>query len=280
MSTPSGCEVAGRMGQIWPPVLYPPYVRVFLIRADKMTVEQTAEWVRNLSIRNLWQEANEYARNFAEHKIGGYLLQKLTNKTLEEKLGIVKCEHRLKIMFAINCLFPKNEPSKHFAEENIPQKYERSLMPESDGETGSVEDTPSSMKLRSPSVITSSSKNATPAVHPVLCKDHTGKSRWNSGRATPSHPVFYKTLRKAILRSGTGGLAKNLGYLPRDSIVAINQIKGRSGRVAFKDNFGSYRTAGWVTLYAKKNEQLLRRYKPGTNDREFVLSSFSDVMVE
>jgi len=77
----------------------------------------------------------------------------------------------------------------------------------------------------------SSSKKAPPAVHSSLCKDHTGKSRWNCGRARPSHPLLYKTFRKAKLHSGRGGLAKNFGYLARDSIVAINHIKDRSGRV-------------------------------------------------
>jgi len=178
---------------------------------------------------------------------------------------------------------------------NIPQKYNRSPMVESEGETGSGEDTASSIKSSSLSVRSllvypqcngdveaiehSSSKKATPAVHPSLCKNLTGKFRWNSGRARPSHPVFYKTSRKVKLRSGRGSLTKNLGYLPRDSIVVINQIKGRSGRVAFRDKFGRYRTAGWVTLYAKKN-QFLRRYNPHTKDRELALSSFANVMVE
>jgi len=72
-----------------------------------------------------------------DNNIWGYLLQKLTNKSRKEELGIVKSGHRLEVMLAINCLFPKNEPSKHFAEEIMPQKCDRSPIAESEGETGS-----------------------------------------------------------------------------------------------------------------------------------------------
>merc|ERR550534_487230 len=302
MSSSSGYPTVGNMGQVWPPVYHPPNSDVSMIRADNMTVEQTAEWVRTLGRYNAWEETDEYAENFKENNIWGVLLPKLTNKTLKDDLGIAKCGHRLEIMLAIKCLFPKKKPSEHFAEEKIPQNDEllRSPMVESAGETGSVKDTTSSIPAWSPSVSSmmvysqckgdveamehSSSKKATPAaklttpaVNPYLREDPSAKPNWNSDRARPSHPVVYKTLRKAELRSGKSGRAKALGYLPKGSIVVINQIKGRNGRVVFQNKLGRYKTAGWVTLYTVNNQQLMRKYNPKTQDRGFALSSLADV---
>merc|ERR550534_3596896 len=135
MSSSSGYQTVGNMGQVWPPVYHPPNSDVSMIRADNMTVEQTAEWVRTLGRYNAWEETDEYAENFKENNI------------LKDDLGIAKCGHRLEIMLAIKCLFPKKKPSEHFAEEKIPQNDEllRSPMVESAGETGSVKDTTSSI---------------------------------------------------------------------------------------------------------------------------------------
>jgi len=285
MFSTSGCEVAGSVGQVWPPVHHPPNSRISMTRADNMTVEQTAEWVRTLARYNSWAEADEYAKIFAESSISGFLLQKLTNKILKEDLGIAKSGHRLEIMSVIKCLFPKNAPSKHFAELNTPQQYE--TMAESEGDTGLIEDIESSIPTRSPSVSSimvyaqsngdvetiepSSSKKPSLAVHTSLCKDRTAKSNRKSDRARPSRPLVYKTLRKAKLRSGKCGLAKTLCYLPRGSIVVINQIKGRSGRVVVQNQHGRYKTAGWVTLYTKDNQQLLKKYNPPTKDHRLMV---------
>jgi len=76
------------------------------IRADCMTVEQTAEWVLTLGRCYNWDEASVYADNFAQNDIWGHLLPKLTLETLQSDLSIVNSEHRLKIMMAIKYLFP------------------------------------------------------------------------------------------------------------------------------------------------------------------------------
>merc|ERR1719499_1650668 len=70
MSSHSGCEVAGSMGEM-PPIHHPANSHVSMIRADNMTVEQTGEWVRTLGRYNLWEEADEYAKNFVDNNIGG-----------------------------------------------------------------------------------------------------------------------------------------------------------------------------------------------------------------
>jgi len=305
MSSYRGYEATRNMGQVWPPVHNPPNSSATMIRAGNMTVEQTAEWVRTLGRNNMWEEADEYANNFAWNGITGYLLTKLTNKTLKEELGIAICGHRMEIMLAIKCLFPKNAPSEHFAEQNIMLNYELpSPMVVSSEETETVEDNASSIPTRSPLVsrnivcsqrngdleaiehsssrnATPAAKKATPAVCPSLRRDPACKSNsWNSARARPSNPLVYKTLRKVKLRKGKGVQTKVIGYLPRGSIVVINQIKGRSGRIVFQDKRGRYKTAGWVTLYTKENDQLVRRYNPQTKDRGSPLSSFVSVIVE
>jgi len=293
----SSCEAAGGMGQVWPPVHHPPNSRISMIRADNMSVEQTAEWVRTLGRYKSWEEADEYAKSFLDNNIWGYLLQKLTNKTLKEDLGIAKCGHRLEMMLAIKALFPERTPSKQIEVKNmLGNNVHQSPMAESAGEGRS--DTASSDRTKSPAPSSmvyseskedveamehSISKKFTPVVNPSSCKDPTSKSRWNRWnreRARPSHPLIYKTLRRSKLRSGKGGLAKVLGYLPRGSIVVINQIKGRSGRVVFQDELGKYKTAGWVTLYTEDNQQLMRKHNPQMKDGGTVLSSLRDVMVE
>jgi len=79
---------------------------VLRIRADCMTVEQTAEWILTLGQFYNWNEAAVYADNFAQNDIWGHLLPMLTLETLQSDLSIVNEEHRLMIMMAIKYLFP------------------------------------------------------------------------------------------------------------------------------------------------------------------------------
>jgi len=76
------------------------------IRADCMTVEQTAEWILTIGRCYNWNEAAFYADNFKQNDIWGHLLPKLTLETLQSDLSIVNEDHRLKIMMAIKYLFP------------------------------------------------------------------------------------------------------------------------------------------------------------------------------
>jgi len=76
------------------------------IRADYMTVEQTAEWIRSLGRYYNWSLADFYAEKFAENDMKGYLLQMLTFEMLHVDLEIEEADHRQKIMMAIRYLFP------------------------------------------------------------------------------------------------------------------------------------------------------------------------------
>jgi len=76
------------------------------IRADLMTVEQTAAWIGTLGYQKGWEEATEYENSFRGNQIKGYMLQSLTHDSLKSDLGIWKYGHRLEIMMAIKGLFP------------------------------------------------------------------------------------------------------------------------------------------------------------------------------
>jgi len=281
MSSTSGPKVVGSMGQVWPPVHHPPNSLVSVIRADSMTIEQTAEWVRTLGRYNAWKEVDEYANNFKTNSVSGYQLQKLTNEILKEDLGILKYGHRLKIMLAIKRLFPQSAvtnhlPSRHPMHEHMLQ----SPMSDSPQETGAVEDLalsfqkmgstmgyPSKVDLKADQHKKEAmrlSKSPTAAVNSSSHTDLPAKSKSRRKRASPTNPLVYKTLQKARLRSGKSYRAKEIGYLPEGAVVLINQIKGRSGRVVIRKDDGSFEKAGWVCLLSEDKRHLLKKYNPRT----------------
>ena len=92
--------------------------------------------------------------------------------------------------------------------------------------------------------------------------------------------MIYKTLRKVKLRSGKSGHAKDIGYLPKGSVVVINQIKGRSGRVAFQKENGEFIKAGWVTLYTQDKQQLLKKFNPKTKTEGSAVSTIEPAAAE
>jgi len=83
--------------------------------------------------------------------------------------------------------------------------------------------------------------------------------RRKSTRARPDNPVEYKTLRNAKIRSGKSVRTDGVGYLQKGSVVVINQIKGRSGRVVHPGRNGEFIKVGWVTLYTHDGQQLLEK---------------------
>jgi len=104
------------------------------------------------------------------------------------------------------------------------------------------------------------------------------KSRSKSERARPTNPMAYKTLRKVQIRSGKSHHSNNIGYLPKGSVVVINQ--GRSGRVVFEEENGGFQNVGWVTLYTQDKHQFLKKYNPKRKDDGLVVSSVGDIKVE
>merc|ERR550534_2011197 len=87
MSSTSGSKVAGSMRQVWPAAHHPPNSPVPEIRADNMTIWQTAEWVRTLGRYHAWKEADAYADNFKANNICGYLLKKIDERDTKEGIG-------------------------------------------------------------------------------------------------------------------------------------------------------------------------------------------------
>jgi len=83
--------------------------------------------------------------------------------------------------------------------------------------------------------------------------------RKKSPRARPDNPTKYKALRNARIRAGKSAGTDIVGYLPKGSVVLINQIKGRSGRIIAPEPDGCYLKVGWVTLYTHDRQQLLEK---------------------
>jgi len=78
-----------------------------MTRVDRMDVEQTAQWLKNFSESEHWQEAEEYSRNFRENAMTGILLQDLTDEDLEE-LGIKDEMHKEVLLNTISFLYSKD----------------------------------------------------------------------------------------------------------------------------------------------------------------------------
>jgi len=83
--------------------------------------------------------------------------------------------------------------------------------------------------------------------------------RKKSPRTRPDNPTKYKTLRKAKIRAGKPARTDIIGHLSKGSVVLINQIKGRSGRIVTPQPDGCYTKVGWVTLYTRNRQQVLER---------------------
>jgi len=266
------------------------------IRADHMTVEQTAAWMRTLGSFNGWQEADWYAWSFQENNIWGYLLQKLTVDSLKTDLGVVKYGHRLEIMAAIKCLFPGMQLRDKVVEKMIESDHLRSPMsvtlPEakSEGMDASplqsyvspqiypkTKHDPASTKhdasqmASNPSHLTSPTTNEQEWEVLKWFSQPTGKRTSpikefpiimsdRSSRARPCNPIAYIALRKVKIRSGKSIHSDHICNIRKGTVVVINQIKGRSGRVVLQLENGDFEKVGWVTLYTHDKQQLLQKH--------------------
>jgi len=83
--------------------------------------------------------------------------------------------------------------------------------------------------------------------------------RKKSLRARPDNPLKYKALRNVWIRSGKSVRSDSVSYLTKGSVVVINQIKGRSGRVVVLQTNGDFNKVGWVTLYTHDRQQLMQK---------------------
>jgi len=319
--------------KVWPPPHHPPNSTVSVVRVDLMTVEQTAAWIRTLSLFNGWEEAYQYSQSFKKNNICGHLLWKLTLDSLKFDLGIEKYGHRMKIKVAIKHLYPHlfeqdcgveskmidddrcamsdtisttesgrsegfslqiMQTPKSFSSQQTPKTFSPVLFKtnKDDFVFPSVDRSPScksQVKVSScastlrtddqnKKVLKTIEKSMTPAsnleTRPTMKFSKTVK--WQipkatptealsfsvtrkSTRARPDNPLQYKTLRNAKIRSGKSVRTEGVGYLPKGSVVIINQIKGRSGRVVHPHGNGEFIKVGWVTLYTHDGQQLLEK---------------------
>jgi len=85
---------------------YVPMMKRWAI-ADEMTVYETCMWIWTLGHSRGWQDAELYAKIFANNEISGSTLPELSLSILEEHLGIQNPNHRRAIRGEIDKLFPK-----------------------------------------------------------------------------------------------------------------------------------------------------------------------------
>jgi len=262
------------------PVWQPSHYAVNLATTHSMTVEKTAEWIRMLGHSKNWELADEYAEKFAENDICGSMLHLLTHEGLKSDLGIKKYCHRLEIMDAIRVLFPNDTGSTSGMKTEGNYQV---MSPTWESITEEVEAGRDERVWRADgsSPISRRAKNIEPDYqanevskwigirkNAAQCSSKAVISMQNqelrtihvmSDRARPGNPIMYKTLRTVKVRSGKSEVTVDVCTLPKGSIVTINQIKGRSGRVVLPQDGGQYIKLGWVTLYTKNGLQLLKK---------------------
>jgi len=243
-------------------------------KADLMTVEEIAAWIWMVGHVSGWEEADQYANSFQKNDIGGFLLQWLTLDYLKTDLGITKYWHRLKIMSAIKHL---RQDMLGWDSEGDADNHQRRT-PRTDrlpvdspiyssfplmNDKKQSENHPEKSVLEFTSSHTDNNptiKGENRAVHSknTPYQELPSRTRAKSRRARPDNPIRYKTYHKVRIRSGKSVRSNDICYLPKGSIVVINQIKGRSGRVVLQEGNGEFIKLGWVTLYTK-DRQLLRK---------------------
>merc|ERR1719220_2514632 len=216
--------------------------------ADLMTVEQTAEWIWNFGLISGWEEADWYAESFHRNYIWGYHLPELTLDYLKTDLGIINYQHRLEIISAIKRMHHDIwDCDDNFSADNDHIESTK-LSLNDDPEIPSISSTMlkhTRSKKCSPDESTpKKSKGLTPPKS-VPNFDLTDKTKALSTRARPGNPIKYKTFHKVKVRAGKSVRSAHLGYLDKGSIVVINQVKGRSGRVVLQQDNGEYVKVGW-----------------------------------
>jgi len=247
-------------------------------RVDLMTVEQTAAWIWTVGHICGWDEADQYAESFQKNNIWGWLLQKLTVDSLKSDLGINKFGHRLMIISAIRHLcFGSSGWEGNFVADTehsgklrkaASEVYEKSNSPHT------LKNNRSKYSWNQGILSLNSNTMYSPRVghtgkawllqKSIANKEQYSSTKVKSTRASPDNPTRYKTFYKVKIRSGKSVRSADLGYLPKGSVVVINQVKGRSGRVVLLQDDGEFVKVGWVTLYTD-DRQLLRKYGNKTN---------------
>jgi len=93
-------------GMVCPPCCHPSRASYNATPVQKMTVQQTANWIRTFGRYHGWAQAEAYAQSFLNNCITGVLLEYLTPEMLEFSLGIRGNQHQQKLLSAIQYLYP------------------------------------------------------------------------------------------------------------------------------------------------------------------------------
>lgn len=117
-----------------PPIFHPPNKPYKVSVVDKMTVPETARWIKTLAAWKGWSEGELYSKSFKENSISGRMLQHLNEELLEFDLGITRHGHRQEILSTIKGLFPASFPSTSTIQSGLRSSIGIPV-PESDGST-------------------------------------------------------------------------------------------------------------------------------------------------
>jgi len=99
-----------RKGSPSPPFYHSSGASFDVTPVDKMTVYQTANWIRTLGGYHGWTQVEEYAECFINNSISGGVLQELTPEMLEVSIGMCNQRHQRELFSAIQYLYPNREP--------------------------------------------------------------------------------------------------------------------------------------------------------------------------
>jgi len=84
-------------------------------------------------------------------------------------------------------------------------------------------------------------------------------------RPSPRCPIMFKALRRLKMRSGKAFSRDVLGWINKDDLVIVNQVKGRRARLMFVEN-GEISNLGWVSLHTSNGDQLLEQTDVSLDD--------------
>jgi len=77
-------------------------------------------------------------------------------------------------------------------------------------------------------------------------------------RPSPKCPIIFKALRNLKIRNGKAFSKSELGWVNKDDLVIVNQVKGRRARLMFVEDDKIY-IKGWVSLHTSNGIQLLEQ---------------------
>lgn len=78
-------------------------------------------------------------------------------------------------------------------------------------------------------------------------------------RPKPNCPVKYRCLTRCRVREGKSQKSKPTVYLKINDTVLVNQLKNRRARLVKKQEDGTYKPYGWVTVHTKNGMRLLQQ---------------------